>query len=265
MGLNKWIEEHEINISDRYLTWGWGTAESGRNSKKLVPLGMQKKMVRKKSKEVAGDLLFVMASAPRYPFRLDMDAEIYDYLVDCFRLPDALAGTPIYNSLLVRLYSRDYGWNEKARWSDAHPTIRLDDGMASMDELIERSKLVVYSYNSTGYLESLVSNIPCVVLFDELLSPLRDDAKPYFDELHRVGVYQKSPESAVEHIQKIWEDIPAWWDSPEVQSVLEKFKFIFQRRVTIDEKETVGRVVMVFMEVAELFIGQIGNIFRIAS
>ncbi len=49
------------------------------------------------------------------------------------------------------------------------------------------------------------------------------------------------------------------------KSLLEKLQFIFQRGVAIDEKESVGGVIMPFVEIAELFIAQIRDIFWIAA
>ena len=59
----------------------------------------------------------------------------------------------------------------------------------------------------------------------------------------------------------------AWahWCRRWKRILLEKLQFVFQWGVTIDKEHAVGRMVVVFMKVAELLIAQIGNIFRITA
>jgi putative transferase (TIGR04331 family) len=46
---------------------------------------------------------------------------------------------------------------------------------------------------------------------------LWDDAIPYFALLKSVNIFHETPESAAKHMAKIWDDIPAWWQSKSVQ------------------------------------------------
>jgi len=248
MGLKKWMEEHEIRIADRYLTWGWKEAEALSNRAKVLPVGVLKKVKTRSFGRFKGDLLFIVVSGPRYRLRLDIDGDVLPYVHPCLGFADALAGSRVYDSLLIRLYSHEYGWNENDRWRDAHPCVRLDAGRKPIWDLVKESKLVVYSYNSTGYLEFFAANIPCIVLFEETRSPLREAAKPYFDELRRVGIYHESPESAANHIKSIWGDVPGWWNSSDVQDALR----IFKHQYCLRPNKLLSKVTNILQEITTL-------------
>ena len=90
---------------------------------------------------------------------------------------------------------------------------------------IIKSRIYVSTYNATTYLESLAIDVPTVSYWNpdhwELLAP----AKPNFEELEKVKVLHRSPESAAMHIQIIWNGVRTWWKSIEVQEVIDNFKF----------------------------------------
>jgi putative transferase (TIGR04331 family) len=63
------------------------------------------------------------------------------------------------------------------------------------------SRLLVYTYKSTGFLEAFVSIIPCIIFWDPGVSRLRPAAAPYFNDLKAVGVLHESPQDAAAHVQ----------------------------------------------------------------
>ena len=92
-----------------------------------------------------------------------------------------------------------------------------------MDSLVESARLMVYTYNSTGFLEAFVSNVPCIMFWDPVMSRVRPEAVNDFDALKRVGILHDTPQSAAAHVDAVWKDVPAWWNSSAVQAVLQKF------------------------------------------
>lgn len=220
-----WAEDHERSIADKYLTWGW-TAEGRADT---VPIGITKniKCRDSSSSKIATDLLLVLSTFPRYTFRLDSDAganQALKNITDCLQFGHSLLESNAYRALLVRLHSHEYGWGVKDRWTSDHPTVRLDDGLKPIWDMVENSRLIVYTYNSTGYLEFFAAGVPTIIFWDMNTSPVRDSATPYFEDLKRVGIFHKTPESAAAHVNMIWDDVDAWWKSFEVQEVLVRFK-----------------------------------------
>ena len=67
-------------------------------------------------------------------------------------------------------------------------------------------------------------NVPTVIYWNPNHWELRDSAIPYYEELKRVGIFHETPASAAQHVAEIWDDVDQWWNSSEVQKVLEQFK-----------------------------------------
>ena len=92
-----------------------------------------------------------------------------------------------------------------------------------MKDLLKNTRLSVYTYNSTGYLEAFGSDLPVIVFWDPVACPVRGSAIPYFEDLKRVGLLHESPESAAEHVAAVWDDVGGWWTSAGVRAVLPRF------------------------------------------
>ncbi len=215
-------EEHEIKVSDRYLSWGW----SSDTKLSVIPTGISK--VRKnivRNYNYNKNLLLITMNSSRYTYRLCSESAINfcDYFENYF-LFTSLIDNYISADMIVRLSSWDRGWEQSLRWSDRFPKVQLDCGVQGIYELMEKSRIVVQTYNSTGILETLALGIPTVLFCDFKITPLRETAIPYYNELKRVGIFHDTPESAAEHVNAIWIDVNAWWTNIEVQEVLAQFK-----------------------------------------
>ena len=224
-GLGRWsfTEEHQLAISDCYLSWGW--VDSGQP--KVVPVGQLKSKsplgVRHAEQPRA---LLVTAVHPRYSYLLystPIARQWLDYFTDQFAFVEHLPKS-IQNALTVRLYSEDWKWDQFSRWHDRFPSLRLDEGRSDLNDLIRQSRLYISTYNATTYLESFTMNVPTVIYWNQHHWELRDSAVPYFEDLKRVGIFHETPESAARHVAAIWDDVDAWWKSPAVGEAVERFK-----------------------------------------
>lgn len=224
-GMGRWsfVEDHEIAISDSYLSWGW--SESG--SPKVRPAGQlkskQPQMFR--HSEQLGALL-VATTIPRqsyYLYSAMASRQWLDYIDDQYTFVEHLP-VSIRDALTVRLYSHDYGWDQVSRWNDRFPGLSLDEGQSDIDNLIRQSRLYIATYNATTFLESFNMNVPTVIYWNPNHWELRDSAIPYFEDLKRVGIFHETPESAARHVAAIWDDVDSWWTSPAIQEVLDSFK-----------------------------------------
>lgn len=216
------VEDHEIAVADRYLTWGWDDVART----KVLPSGMVKMPVQRRGpSNPRSDLLLVTLEEPRYPYALSSETMVMfeGYIENCFSFADALPHHA-RGQLVVRLSGRDQGWNQAERWRDTNPEIRLDLGGVKITTALERTRLAVYTYNSTGFLEAFAANVPAVLFWDPRVSTLRESAVPYYDVLKRAGILHETPESAARHIGAIWHDVDAWWSSVPVREALSIFR-----------------------------------------
>lgn len=224
-GIGRWSfdEDHETAVSDRYLSWGW----TDPGQPKIEPVGQlkAKRPLDVRHSQQPGALL-VTCALPRQSYvmySIVVARQWLDYFNDQCAFVESLPAS-IRDALTVRLYVHDYGWDQSARWRDRFPDLRLDDGRSDIDDLLRRSRLYIATYNATTFLESFTMDVPTIIYWNKRHWELRDAAIPYFEELKRVGIFHETPESAARHAAAIWDDVDAWWSSPEVREVLMCFK-----------------------------------------
>lgn len=246
-GVGRWsfFEDHETTISDCYLTWGW--AEPGKP--KIKPVG-QLKVKRPLGVQHANQpgALLVTCTLPQFSYwmySVYVSSQYLDYFDDQCTFVSALPSS-IRSQLTVRLFPADWGWDQVSRWRNRFPNLRLNDGRSSINDLIRQSRLYIATYNATTFLESFNMDVPTVIYWNPNHWELRDSAIPYFEELKRVSIFHETPESAARHVAVIWDNVDAWWTSPEVREVLECFKARYCRQSDglLDRVEAALRGVM---------------------
>ena len=93
-----------------------------------------------------------------------------------------------------------------------------------INKSLEKTRLLISTYNATSFLESFTMDIPTVIFWNPSYYELRDAAIPYFEDLKKVGIFHETPKLAAEHVGKIWDNVGQWWYSEPVRNILTKFK-----------------------------------------
>lgn len=222
MALWGFTEEHQIAIADRFLTWGWATAESSN----VKPIGNLKGFAKQITNNEEGIALLVEMVLPRYSYHMYSSpvaaGQWLNYFDEQCRFVQALPAE-LRAQLLVRLYSQDYGLSQRQRWQDRFPGISLDNGQQPMERLMGKARIFISTYNATTFLESLSMDFPTIMFWNPKHWELRGPASPYLEQLKSVGIYHETPESAARQMEAVWHDVAGWWQSPEVQAVRQAF------------------------------------------
>ena len=221
-------EDHQIKIATKWLSWGW----SDSSRPKVAPIGNLKCIGRKQVKyNPNGQALMVSMTIPRYSYHLYAMPESkqwLDYVADQQVFLRSLPQT-LREQVLLRLYSKDYGWDQFDRWNEQMPEVCLDLGRQNYYKLIEQSRLFIATYNATTYLESLNWNIPTIIFWNPMHWELKEEVRPYFELLELAGIFHRTPESAAQHMLEVWDNVSDWWESREVQSARAQFCHQFSR------------------------------------
>ena len=227
LGVGKRVagEDHQIQISDRYLTWGW------RDNRPHVHPAVIFTTVNKPlaTWNPSGNLVLVTVPVRLFAFR-SMSWPVgpnqsAKFIGEQLRFAQAL-DEPIRSSLTVRI---DQALDKKLRtfyverWRDAVPGVEIDPTIEPIERLLRNCRVFVYTYNSTGFLETLARNIPTVMFWNPWYFELRPSAQPYFDLLAQARIYHETPESAAQHVTQIWDDVAEWWNEPAVQQARRTF------------------------------------------
>jgi putative transferase (TIGR04331 family) len=219
-------EVHEVATADRYLTWGWED-----NNPKHYPVAALTVCGKTRGRwNPRGGLLLVERGGGHREEPWDEIPVFKEYLQNQFKFVGGVF-EGIRKKTIVRLYSAHLylNWSEEALWKEAIPDIRLDFGTEPIGKLINQNRLIVFSYNSTGILETLAWNIPTLFFWDPLHWPFRPSARPYFDHLKEAGIFHETPESITTKVNEIWDDVEKWWRQNEVQEARRVFCNRFSR------------------------------------
>jgi putative transferase (TIGR04331 family) len=226
-------ENHELEICDKYFTWGWVL----KDQPKIVPLTGGKLQGAKYNIEPDsnGAILWITVSWPPFFVRMDHVSGGFTgskYLLLQARLLKVVC-PEIAKILLVRFPNLDYGWSKGKRLVDIYPSVKIYQGTDSIYSQLQSSRLCIHDYLGTTWLETLSMNFPTVTFWDPKTVNILKSAQPYLDDLRRVGVLHDTPESAAKLVNEIYEDPISWWSSPDIQEVRGKFCHQFAR--TSDE------------------------------
>ena len=221
-------EEHVISISDKFLTWGWNKRPDkfvSPEDNTISSFGIFTRLTNKVQYKADGNLLFVSTNILRYSYRMfsiPISSQWLSYFEDQISFMKSLSNK-VFDKTILRHFKEDYGRNERTRWLENFPNLKIDDGVRDIVHLYSKSRLVVHSYNATSFLETLYLNIPTVIFWDMQLWEIRPESLIYFEEISNVGIFHETPESASNHINTIWGDVEKWWYSTEVQKARKTF------------------------------------------
>ena len=220
LGSENWTE---MITSDHFITWGWRNGHP-----KNIPGFIFKLAGRKPIRaQQEGGLLLVELCVP---YRIHAEDKFFkhaQYQEDQFCFVESLPSIIRQNTTArLFLHKGSFRWSDEKRWHDRSPDIKIALDRPSdptIWDLYAQNRLVVFSFDSTGILETLALNIPTLCFWREGLDHLLPSAKPYYEMLIEAGILADSPEKAAKLVSLHWEDIQKWWGGEVVQTARRLF------------------------------------------
>ena len=210
-GNSQWPER---SATDAFISWGWSDPATN-----VVPaFNFKAPNPQPMPHDPGGGLLLVEEGVNHRLTPWDSYYEFGTYQEQQFRFVEALP-LEIRRALMVRIHGEHviHRWCEPRRWAERHPAVRLDTGQVNIQALIAQSRLVVYSYESTGVLENLTGNVPTLCFWPYGLTHLLPEARPHYSQLVEAGIIAESPEQAAAFVSRVWGNVRGWWGSDRVQ------------------------------------------------
>lgn len=220
-GTDKYYQETiEEVTSDIFITWGWT-----RSLKQHVPAFVFKNVGKSVFLEEKRDRLLLVETMYTPRVKLwDQQNDFDNYMKEQFCFINLL-NLEIRESLIIRLFGgyRNMLGNEDQKWEDFDSQLRIDEGDIPIRNFWPTNRLIVYSYDSTGLIETLEANIPTLAFWQNGLTHLVEEAIPFYLLLVKAGIVHLTPESAAQKINEIWDHVDYWWWSDEVQNARREF------------------------------------------
>ena len=212
------IESHDLNTFDRFYSWG----ESGVKHPIVKPMASPSLSCAKRKIKCNpnGGILWVGISVlPRY-FYLMVSGCTTSQILSYPKEQELFASSvspEVHELLLFRLCPTSSGLEEEERWFKNDPKLKLYRGNKPMIKQLNECRLSIHTYNGTPVLQTLSANYPTILFMNPDHWELSESAKPYFEQLRKVGILYDTPESAASKVNEIYENPLAWWMSAEVQ------------------------------------------------
>jgi len=221
-------ERHELEISNRYLTWGWTSSE------RCYPgFALTVNNARKVESQDLGGLLVVTDELWKYPRSIFTDLSYNSGYLEYLAKAISYLHPDIQSEVLLRIHHAEAqsGAPQKQWWIEKLPAIAHDNGSLSFRKMLAQSRLLLIAHNGTSIPEAIALNAPTIITWSDSYMKVRKSAEAVFDALEAAGVFHRTPESAASFINLIWNDVDGWWNSPATIEARKQFTDQYARTV----------------------------------
>ena len=215
----------EFETSDKFISWGF------KRSKKIISSFNLKTLKKKRKFNDQGQLLIISHPSIHRVYSHDRYCDYKNAMLNSILLKEKIDKN-ISNQTILRL-DKDFkiynhSFNKKIlKMFNAN---NLFFGENKLDKLIEKSRLCIFTYDSTGILENLSLNIPTLAIWNNFDNHLNDEFREKYLLLKKGKIFFEDIDELVSHINKHWENISSWWFSEENQSFITKFNEDFNNK-----------------------------------
>lgn len=210
-------EEFECRVADRFYSWGWTNDNPRVTPMSSTPPPLDGVVAQ------GSRVALCCVDFPRFEYRLHfhpMPGSIQTMHEETVGFIRAFADR---QGLVVRPYPYDYGWGFSDRLRREAAGATIDASGRRPFGLYVASRLVVHNYLGTAWLETLAMGVPTVCFYDPCMYAFRPAARPYIEELERVGILHHNGRDAAHFVNGLGKDVPGWWRRADVQRARNTF------------------------------------------
>ena len=92
---------------------------------------------------------------------------------------------------------------------------------------LKENEIFVFLYDSTGFLEMINLNKPCLMFIDTPLSLYYENAIMCYKKLISKNIIFDDYEKLFAHLNKISNNVESWWNSGNIQNEIDKFRKVY--------------------------------------
>ncbi len=206
--VNPSIEEY---TSDKFITWGY---KNYKTQIKGPNIKLKKKINR--INDVNDNMVLFLKPSPRRDFLWNDSLEFKIHINENIKFIKSLSELNRSKLQVKKHFTKEfYNFDVKKILNLKIDKVKFSE--QSYQELIKTKKLFLFiNFHSTGFLETLSYNIPCIYVKDTY-SEFRSDYLNDLKKLGKVNIYFNSSTKAVKFINKNYSDLYKWWNNKSVQ------------------------------------------------
>lgn len=236
-----WSEQHEIEISDKFLTWGWKN-----NNKKVLPVGYLKNTKLENNTEIKdlNNCSYFLRSRGKFPHRLDSSSgsnQMSKYYDNCYNFFSRIKNENININISPRFHEAEFGWGHKKIWKKRFPNLDIKSSSdENMQQVINNYDLIIFSYIATGFLECLLIDKPFILVSSLKECPLRKEVLKDFNSLKYTKIFFESNDDAISHLKFLEQNLDNWWNDESVKKT--RFDFANKYVIRLTRKERLNKI-----------------------
>ncbi len=210
------------DIADRFYSWGWG-----KYNLPSYKLSLLKGVNLTKS---SNRILFIPYSLSKYSNHIDaspISSTFNSCLEMQFRFFNELTSCELIDNLFIRIKDSQQMWNLQYEYRKyGIKNFILSDSETILNS-IRKSSLVIVTYDSTIFLETLTLNTPTCLFFNENLWEMSLLSERHFKKFLECGILHFNENSLANHIVTNQNNYDEWWQSDVVQDSIQDFLLEF--------------------------------------
>lgn len=235
--LRKYIysEEHELNISHKYFTWGRKKSNS-----KMVSVGnflVGSSINYNKISKINKFLLIL----PVYDFYKRNMGIFFsrDNINDSLQINNILNNINNIHNLHIRPHPQDYrkeiSFKEFIEFKKRN--IKILNSNISFQKIVNNYSFLIFTYLSTEFMNSLAQGRPCMMYINKSeFDKLKYDAQKNLLKLYSVGIIHFSGNSLVKKLNEIMINPNKWWGNSWTIKIRKEFNNNYCGSVFDDKK-----------------------------
>jgi putative transferase (TIGR04331 family) len=200
----------EMRTPNEFLTWGWGSSKNY-----VCKIKPHYYLLDRRLKASSKKTFLIMMKGPGN--RSSLACRYFEYVKEISRVKKVIAilcsNTDWKIILRLHIGVDDLAYKELHTYCLLNNfNIIFDKGHHSISSYYGDVGCFVYTYDSTGILESLSANIPTLAIFDNWDGRLFPDAESDYESLRSVGILHYSTDEFSSKIKEIGGNIFTWWE-----------------------------------------------------
>lgn len=215
-----WESVHESKISNTFFSWGKINLRNSYN------VGIIKKTPPLKYNKNNKLIIVEIRNAKLFTFSLKVDTgakNSYDYIVKIKKFLSLIKNKQILDNLRIKNHEKSWGLNEKNLFILSNSKIKFLNPKLKMLNELNKVRIMIHTFPSTGHLECMSSNIPMLLFYFNDMNLMEKQTRKYFQKLKEEQILFTDPQKLYKKLLNVNKDPEKWWYSKRIQRIVKSY------------------------------------------